>query len=586
MLVELFQQLKKSLAQDIPQRVLEKSTFIENRVINLQNQNLSDQELSTKVNNYLQYNSQGVFNTLAFNSKLSPELKPKILDRIVSNASNYDLNMENLYYSNLMHDGVKAFFNENQQPKIAIITTGNDMESAKVVPFVDREELRQIIRITAIDDCFEQFKKNEMDNGTLVGNLIKVCPTRDEAFNRLLVGVNFDIDQIKAPLINEFDIATQLDKSLRTVGQTIIKSELAMINYLHSNGELESYQNSRINKHSILPDDAQKKLMLALEQERINQAQRTKQSTPDTHEVDKPQQIETIQNEITPLNNGIRIHELAKEHETLFTKVHIGDNHYWENSEKTVKIHPEKISVPKVSRDSVELALSAATSNFGKTISVRGSDEFIEHVLTVLSTNEKYKDVNLSNEKIQTQLNERRGVKPIANELAAAPIPPENIITQDTQKPHSAQSELKTELPITSTPPPAPFYIYSIETRNKLPVATNQDVLNYFKNNYPESSSILQSIEQAGKVKVPGAGGVSLNLSENNPIFLTKLLCKQLDQKFVICNNPAIINKVEKNVTAEMLSSAIHQSDFDKINSLLVGDVSEPNQEKTQQKSR
>ena len=119
--------------------------------------------------------------------------------------------------------------------------------------------------------------------------------------------------------------------------------------------------------------------------------------------------LTNFENEITTTQK-IDLKYLAKEHETVFKKVRIGNHHYWENAEKTVRIHPEKVSVPKVTQDSLLLAIDVAAKNFGNQLTIRGNKEFNEQLLQVLATNDKFANITLTNQDLQQKLDAMRGI--------------------------------------------------------------------------------------------------------------------------------------------------------------------------------
>ncbi len=263
-LIKLFEQLKTQLTTDSPQRNHEKSNFIENRMGILQDLNLNEQSLSSKIAGYLGYSSQGVFNSLAFNENLNEKIKLKTLEQITTYSFMYNLKTEEINFPNNNHTGVKAYYDENLQPKIAVICTGNIGSQIVVTPFADIEELQTILKKSAIDDCLSQFKFGQMDSATLVGNIIELSPTKDIGFRTLLQGVNYDLNSILLPLKLEFNLEAQLDKLFRNPKEEN-RIEETLINQLDLEGSLESYQKTRINKNSILPEAAQHRLMEALD---------------------------------------------------------------------------------------------------------------------------------------------------------------------------------------------------------------------------------------------------------------------------------------------------------------------------------
>ncbi|MCC2624308.1 MAG: hypothetical protein K0R14_181 [Burkholderiales bacterium] len=263
-LSQLFSQARQKFSIDTPQRAQERATFTMKRVAVLQNLDLSEEELTTKIDGYLGYSLEGVFNALAFNPDITSGVRSRIITQVASYSFMYKLKVENLCYSNLQHNTVRAFYNEIGQPKIAVICIGNDNNTYRVLPFADKEELQLIIKNIAIEDCFKQFEAGQMDDQTLVYNILQLHITRDEAFKTLLQGVNYDISKIILPLKNEFTLETQLDKLLRS-HQGASKIEKAIIRQLKQEGSLELYTKTRLDKNSILSEAAKQRLIAALD---------------------------------------------------------------------------------------------------------------------------------------------------------------------------------------------------------------------------------------------------------------------------------------------------------------------------------
>ena len=407
-LATLFAQLKKQFEIDSPQRVIEKSTFIEGRVAMLKNLNLTEQELTNRVNGYLEYSQQGVFTALAFNKNLDDEIRPKIVEQIANYSFMYGLQTDEVNYSSLNDSGkVQAFYAVNQQPKIAIIRIGNENINSMALPFADIEELQGQIKKCAIDECLKQFLTEKMDPDLLVKNVLKLSITPDAAFNSLLLGVNYNIGKIVEPLKQKFNLETQLDKLLRQDSMPGII--ISVINQLDVDGTLESYQKTRLNKKSILPDEAQRKLMEMLDETKLKTPPKDQSQEKSASIAQEAISLTNFENEITTTQK-IDLKYLAKEHETVFKKVRIGNHHYWENAEKTVRIHPEKVSVPKVTQDSLLLAIDVAAKNFGNQLTIRGNKEFNEQLLQVLATNDKFANITLTNQDLQQKLDAMRGI--------------------------------------------------------------------------------------------------------------------------------------------------------------------------------
>ncbi|MCE3268073.1 MAG: hypothetical protein K0R49_325 [Burkholderiales bacterium] len=259
----LIKQLKQQLGINTVERIQERCSFVEGRIAILQDQDLEDQEISAKINAYLEYSTHGVFNSLAFNQNLAQEIKSKITRQIADYSFMYKLKTEDIYYSNIMHSGIRAYYDELQQPKIAVIGIGNDNSTYKILPFVDKEELQLILKNMAKEDCFRQFESLQMDAETLIYNIIQLSITRDEAFKTIVEGTNYQLDKILMPLKNEFSLETQLDKLLRDPKEAN-KLEETIIRQLALDDSLELYQKTRLNRNSILTEAAQQRLLAVL----------------------------------------------------------------------------------------------------------------------------------------------------------------------------------------------------------------------------------------------------------------------------------------------------------------------------------
>lgn len=580
-LSQMFGSLLSNLTKDnSPGRQLDKAKFIEQRVLRLANQNLDPEILSSKVSGFLDYSMQGVMNALAFNKgSLTPELKAQVLDVIQHNPIQYNLSLDHVGYQNSQHNGISALYSESLTPRIAVISTGNDYANSKIITYSDKTELNKLITDEAIQDCFKQFKQGNMEAEHLVSNLINLSPDKDIAFAKIITGVNNEIDPIREAITQEFDLKTQLDKILRSENKvgTIAKTIIAE---LDKSGELLDYQESRLDRYSVLPDLAKQKLMLAIEDYDTNQLrnqplQDNLQHNPEPENYKKQinsTEIQNNENEIKP-NQKIIISELAKDHETLFKKINVGDTHYWENTEKSVKIHPERVTIPKISRDSVELAISAAVMNFGNEIKIQGTEQFKEHVLEILSNNEKYKDVTLANPELQQKLDDMRGTvinsieasnqNKVENSIVAPEITLSNDniepeinnkisdevkITEQNPHPHisdtitesqintnteqqSTDQQLKSEFieqqPTQIQIDNAPLKIIDSSKEINFPVNNSNDVLQFLKTNYPEHHHIIEDLTSKGYIEVPGVNGGMAQLNDE-PTHLVSVISKAI----------------------------------------------------------
>lgn len=587
-LSQMFGSLLSNLAKDnSPERQQDKAKFIEQRVLRLANQNLDPEILSSKVSGFLDYSMQGVMNALAFNKgSLTPELKAQVIDVIQHNPIQHNLSLDHVSYQNSQHNGISALYSESLTPKIAVISTGNDYANSKIITYSDKTELNKLITDEAIQDCFKQFKQGNMEAEHLVSNLINLSPDKDIAFAKIITGVNNQIDPIREALTQEFDFKTQLDKMLRSENKVGVIAK-TIIAELDKSGELLDYQESRLDRYSVLPDLAKQKLMLAIEDYDTNQSrnqplQENLKPTQQPENYKEPinnTEIENNKNEIKPTQKII-ISELAKDHETLFKKVNVGDTHYWENTEKSVKIHPERITIPKLSRDSVELAISAAVMNFGNKIKIQGTEQFKENVLEILSNNEKYKNVTLANPELQQKLDEMRGT--VINSIEASNqnktenviIAPENTHSNNNAAPeinNKISDEVKsmeqnTPPNISSTviepqintnieqPPThpqlkpdvteqqatqidsAPLKIIDSNKKIEFPVNNNNDVIQFFKNNYPEHQQVIEDLTKNGYIEVPGVNGGMAQLNDE-PTHLVNIVSKAIDSEIACKEN-------------------------------------------------
>lgn len=593
-LSQMFGNLLSNLAKDnSPERQQDKAKFIEQRVLRLANQNLDPEILSSKVSGFLDYSMQGVMNALAFNKgSLTPELKAQVIDVIQHNPIQHNLSLDHVSYQNSQHNGISALYSEALTPKIAVISTGNDYANSKIITYSDKSELNKLITDEAIQDCFKQFKQGNMEAEHLVSNLINLSPDKDIAFAKIITGVNNQIDPIREALTQEFDFKTQLDKMLRSENKVGVIAK-TIIAELDKSGELLDYQESRLDRYSVLSDLAKQKLMLAIEDYDTNQSRnqplqenlKTTQQPENHKEPINNTEIENNENEIKPTQKII-ISELAKDHETLFKKVNVGDTHYWENTEKSVKIHPERITIPKLSRDSVELAISAAVMNFGNEIKIQGTEQFKENVLEILSNNEKYKNVTLANPELQQKLDEIRGT--VINSIEASNqnktenviIAPENTNSNDNPAPE-INSKISDEVKSMEQNPPqninntviepqintsieqqptnpqlesdvteqqaiqvdnAPLKIIDSHKKIEFPVNNNNDVIQFFKDNYPEQQHVIEDLTNKGYIEVPGVNGGMAQLNDE-PTHLVNVISKAIDSEIACeANKPQEVN--------------------------------------------
>ena len=524
----LFNQLKELLNIETPERLEDKAAFIKERMLILPDLNLSDRELRSKIGTYLEYSSQGVFNGLAF-GRFEFSMDKTIVEEILNSPYMYKLNTEEVYYSHPSQSPIKAYYDENHKPKIALILSDNTTPIIKT--FVDKDELQLMLKKNAISNCYKLLSDGQIDPSILIENIIKLSPSRDKAFENIILQYGNDLSPVLQPLKNEYNLETQLDKLLRDSKDTK-DLEKYVIHQLEVDGTLESYTKSRINKNSILPDAAQRELILSLDNVRLSR--KNEHENQREYELDHEAYYgEKIGDFISP-QNEFSITALAKEHDTLFNKIKVGSHSYWINPDQSVKVHPERVAVPKLSADSVDLALSAAMSNFGNQLKVNGTEEFKELIIQRIAANEKFNPIQLGTPELQEKLNILRGKE---NNQISTPAP-------------IAQAEIKVtnevnQSKISDKPEHASnLVLLNLATKTEHLVTSKNDVINYFKTNFPESISLLEKVEAQGFVK---------EYKGDNPKYLADDLAKALNNEYLVCNSQEIIDKVKHNLSSDKI---------------------------------
>ena len=441
MINKMLKEFITSLSAATPERESQKNEFIMSRMDNLAFQNLNQDQLVDTIKQYLEYNTQGVAKSLTFNKNLDSDIKLTAIEIIKENPVKYDFNTD---FINLKEAGLVAVYNENIIPKTAILISNNDMRTATSVTFVDKDELDSLCKSECLEQCINNFEEK---SSSIIHNVKELTNDNEEAFATLFTRLKpeqlFQLEN----LTTAFDIQSQLDKELRKPksNEHIINS---CINILDNNDQLKNYVDARVTKHSLLNDSAQQKLLSAQDKYRLSHQENIIEQDPKKHS----------------------ILSLSKEHETHFTKVESNNSHFhWINKDESVKIYPERVTVPKVTRDSVELALDAAIMNFGKELKIRGTQQFKQQIIELLVDNEKYKDITLLNPDLNKQLDKVRGTP--KNTMSEGTIPQQTI--ENSISSESNQVEVEQSNPTEK--------IFTINSST-----TSTDVMNYFESINPQ----------------------------------------------------------------------------------------------------
>lgn len=446
----MYNTLMSYMKKDSPNRREQKSKFIESRIKHLQSQapRLTADELSSQLQNYLNYSTHGVVASLFHQKNLDSELKNKVLEEL-SFVTPVDSRLP------FGSQGISAQTFTDGFPNFAVIYNENDgIGKAKVTTYSDAIELEQILKTTALAESTDLFIAGKISSDELITNFNELSSNQSEFVNNVFQYMKHDISDVAESLKSTINFEVELDKRLRQ-SFSDQKIESAIINYMIQDGSINEYTKSRISaERSPLSDEVQRKLIILVEKQYAERKTIPQQKIESQTSVKTEQNQELINNEITsasqvnqeqdsqsienlssepeqlaaPENstNEItssdkaftpKIGELSKTHETLFRKIQVGNQHYFESTDQSVKIHPEKVAVTKVSRDSVNLALDAAINSYGNNLSIRGTPEFKDIALSILSR-EQYKEIQLNNPELQERLNQMRGITPIENIIA------------------------------------------------------------------------------------------------------------------------------------------------------------------------
>ncbi len=446
----MYNTLISHIKSDSPDRREQKSKFIESRIKHLQSQapRLTADELSSQLQNYLNYSTHGVVASLFHQKNLDSELKNKVLEEL-SFVATVDSRLP------FGSQGISAQTFTDGFPNFAVIYNENDgIGKAKVTTYSDAIELEQILKTTALAESTDLFIAGKISSDELITNFNELSSNQSEFVNNVFQYMKHDISDVAESLKSTINFEVELDKRLRQ-SFSDQKIESAIINHMIQDGSINEYTKSRISaERSPLSDEVQRKLIILVEKQYAERKTIPQQKVESQTSVKIEQNQELINNEITsashvnqeqdsqsienlssepeqlaaPENstNEItssdkaftpKIGELSKTHETLFRKIQVGNQHYFESTDQSVKIHPEKVAVTKVSRDSVNLALDAAINSYGNNLSIRGTPEFKDIALSILSR-EQYKEIQLNNPELQERLNQMRGITPIENIIA------------------------------------------------------------------------------------------------------------------------------------------------------------------------
>lgn len=331
-MIKQFKELVKLMSVDNhPVRLAQRENFIMNRMENIAHQNITQEQLTENIKSYLEYSPQGVANSLAFNNKIDKDIKTTAIEVLKENPIKYGFDST---FLNVNDSGMHIVHNEDLEPKIAILISNNDMRTAKAITFVDKSELDKLCKQECLDQCLNNFER-KLDH--VVDTVVQLSSSSDKAFETLFTKLDSEQIHQLTNLNQHFDIPAQLDKELRKPQSNNVIVDKC-VDMLAKDDLLNGYINDRIKKHSTLNDNAKEKLLLAQERHLKKEPENIIEQDPKRHS----------------------IFSLSKEHETHFKKVELdADRHYWVNKEETIKIYPEKVTIPTVTRDSVALALDA-----------------------------------------------------------------------------------------------------------------------------------------------------------------------------------------------------------------------------------
>ena len=536
LLTELYNQAKELFRVDSQERNLAKAQFIENRMTVLHNQygSMSGGEIENRLRAMNQYSSQGVFNALSF-ANTDQGFSNIIGSQIQNSYDKFGLQAVEVTFSSNLPSTTFAFYSEDHDPKVSIVISPDGNTST--LPFTDTPELKEYLIDITSQYAIQLYKTAVIQPEELYSNFRELYKDNDTLFKKISEVVNYDLTRISSEIKADFNLENQLDKLLRTTEKNKIeigKTELAIMEQLNRDGDLQSYLENRLGKRSLLTDYCKEQLMLGVEQLSIHKKQNQLDNISQNIE-----KIEYNSIESNKLNKPL-ITALAEKHETLFRKVMIespdGNSHYWINQDESVKIITDRVSVQKLSIDSVQLALDAAIHSFGNELKISGSDEFKNTILHVIANNNEYSNIQLNNEELQSKLNELRGVKPLVNEISQST---ENTITPSVDT-HKIDSSLVQN---TNKVIPAQNYILiDLATKAKTELSTTQEVIHYFVKHHPESQQMI-----ADDVVV--TTNSYLKISEAEPTAVVATLGKAINKPILIGLSDEIACKLENGST-------------------------------------
>jgi ankyrin repeat protein len=442
-IANVYKQLIGMINTNTPSRQEQKSKFIETRMKQLSQQsNVTLSEKQSQIQNYINYSEHGVMSTL-FRSKDYPnELKSIALSELTNHPKS-DMSELN-FGSNVM---VAQYFTDGHPNMAMIYNNQSGPTTAKIVTFSDFDELNQSLQESAINESFKLYNDKKIDGQELVSSIKSLSYNNNEFLTNITQHLNYDISSIAEDLKLTVNLENELDKSLKNQFSDK-KVQSAIIEQLRRDGTLEDYQKARINNYSVLSDDAQQRLMVLVERQLDSRPTIDNQPSPVNIQNDLNEGVDNQtlfnnnssldsnvikeENEISSADKSFRpdLKQIREDYDTLFRKIVVGEGenqqHYYETVDKSVKIHEQKVSVSKITQDSVGLAIKAAVQTYGNDLELKGTREFKDIALKILSQ-EIYKDVQLNNPELQDKLNQMRGIVPVENSITPAQIINENV---------------------------------------------------------------------------------------------------------------------------------------------------------------
>ena len=504
--IQLYKQLIRAIASNSPVRQTQKSRFIESHMKKLATQESPISAKQSQMEYIAKYSAHGVMSTLFRMNDYPIELRQMALTEVNKSSLAQEVEM-GLTSSNFMV--AQYFSDSGHPKMALLYNRNEGASNAKVITYADYDELRQTLKEAEISESFKLFNTNEIDSPKLITIVKNLSMNNNEFINTIMQNMNYNISPVAVELQLNINLENELDKLLKNPLsdkkiqtaildqinrdgnlEAYVKERINNYSVLSDDAQQrlmllseQQYENIKITKLDT-PAIAPVTMPMINDQPTVQQTQplpvnisneqiaNTTNLEAKTIEPQQSVESEIINeqviaselqnnadttlindqaesNEITPSKFRPDLKELRQEYDTLFRKVVVGEGenqqHYYETTDKSVKIHEQKVSVSKISQDSVGLALKAAVQTYGNELEIKGTKEFKEIALNILSQ-EKYKDVQLNNPDLQDRLNKLRGITPIENSIS--PI----VVNMPEQQVDIPEKSLETKIEASDTP--------------------------------------------------------------------------------------------------------------------------------------